>query len=88
MAVVTFKYLGKSIADDPHIQIHVEINGAVRHKIIEQLSRLTSVSVDRDDIDTLSTVLLQLFCRAWRKANPSGTLTQLKTALEAASWEL
>jgi hypothetical protein len=87
MATVTFTYLGKCTAADPHVYLRALVNGTPHMNITLTLSALASpLDLSESDKNTLATVFLRAFCRDWKAANPTGTIAQLKTALEAASW--
>lgn len=86
MATITFKYVGKCAASDPHITLAAEVNGTERGRISHLTLSQLCAAPDLDDYESVARVLLFGFLRKWRADNPSGTLQQLRTALEAASW--
>ena len=82
--------------------VYVSDCGAARHhltfNVLRNGSQVASVEWERADVlagnvrtinvdpqDALE-VLVRDFCFRWRTANPSGTIGQLRTALEAAEF--
>lgn len=86
MATLTFTYTGKCSGD--HIFLDAKLNGATRKSLTVTRAELREDPAEPNDLETIAMILLRRFCRQWHVANPTGTLPQLRAALEAASWEV
>lgn len=88
MATLTITYVDKCAAADPHVTLQPSINGVEQDKICLILSDLTGPLPDGIDKRDVLIVLLRNFCREWKVANPSGTLVQLRNALNSKTWQV
>lgn len=86
MATVKFIYIEKCAAADPHIKLQVNINNVARGSLGLLLSEIWLGAVTEDEAAAAARVLLHSFARKWKRDNPTGTLPQLRTALEAQEW--
>ena len=87
MADLTFVYVDKCTAADPHVRIRALVNTVPRMEMVDNLSAFTAPRTE-DEYETAVRVILYHLVRQWRKANPDGTLPQLRTWLEAQTVEV
>jgi hypothetical protein len=87
MAKLSYRYVTKCGADDPHVTLSVHVGGVERTQITQTLSDFFTPVTERD-LTALALAHLKRWIRGWRTANPTGTLAQLKTALEAQEWDV
>jgi hypothetical protein len=87
MAKLSYRYIGKCAAANPHVELSVLVNGAERTRVTFRLSELFDNMSDAD-IQEAAMGHLRRWVRGYRVAHPACTLPELKTALEASEWDV